>query len=297
MPVHELAALGAALCWAVTGILGAGPAAALGPLGFGRLRHLLVTAMLLVAVLVGGVWHDVTAAQILPLILSGLIGIFVGDTVLYFCMLRLGPRRTGALFALNAPIAALLGWTMLDETLSGQAILGIVLCAAGVMLAVLGRPGRSGGHRFEAVRGNVWAGIALGLLAALGQAVGSLIARPVMETGIDPVAASLIRVGTAAASLTILMALPVAGLKQTGRITPRILGQTALSGFLAMGLGMTLLLFALSGGKVGIVSTLSALSPVFILPVLWAITGARPSVTSWVGAIIAVAGMALVFLR
>lgn len=47
----------------------------------------------------------------------------------------------------------------------------------------------------------------------------------------------------------------------------------------------------------GIVSTLSALSPVFILPGLWIVTGARPSATSWLGAAIAVAGMALIFLR
>ena len=57
------------------------------------------------------------------------------------------------------------------------------------------------------------------------------------------------------------------------------------------------MLFALQGGKVGIVSTLSALSPVLILPILWAVTGERPTAASWLGALIAVAGMALIFLR
>ena len=64
-----------------------------------------------------------------------------------------------------------------------------------------------------------------------------------------------------------------------------------------MVIGMTLLLFALQGGKVGIVSTLSALSPVLILPVLWVVTGERPPAASWAGALIAVTGMALIFLR
>ena len=40
--------------------------------------------------------------------------------------------------------------------------------------------------------------------------------------------------------------------------------QIAASGVIAMVIGMTLLLSALQGGKVGIVSTLSALSPVMI---------------------------------
>ena len=48
---------------------------------------------------------------------SGLIGIFLGDTLLFFALRRLGPRRTGALFAMNAPMAALLGWAVLGEAL------------------------------------------------------------------------------------------------------------------------------------------------------------------------------------
>ena len=136
-----------------------------------------------------------------------------------------------------------------------------------------------------------------GLIAAAGQALGSLIARPVMAGGFDPYAASLIRVAVAVICLILLMALPIRAVQPLARPTPRQLLVTALSGLLAMVMGMTLLMFALQGGKVGIVSTLSALSPVLILPVLWVMTGARPSATSWAGALIAVAGMALIFLR
>jgi drug/metabolite transporter (DMT)-like permease len=70
-----------------------------------------------------------------------------------------------------------------------------------------------------------------------------------------------------------------------------------LSGILAMGIGMTLLLFALSGGKTGIVATISATSPVLILPMLWLRTGERPAAGAWAGAALAVAGMALLFLN
>ncbi len=71
----------------------------------------------------------------------------------------------------------------------------------------------------------------------------------------------------------------------------------AAVGVLGMGIGMTLLLYALAGENLAIVATLSALSPVMILPVLWLATGARPSATSWAGALTAVAGMALIFAR
>ncbi|CAM3066850.1 Uncharacterized membrane protein [Paracoccus aminovorans] len=297
MPLHELAALGAAACWAVTGILSQSAAQALGPFGFNRLRQAMVAAMLAALVLAAGRWQGIAAEDLWRLSLSGVIGIFLGDTLLYVTLIRLGPRRSGALFALNAPMAALMGWLALGEALSPAAVAGVVLSTLGVAMAVLGSPGRAGGHRFEAVQGSVWIAAGLGLLAAAGQALGSLIARPVMAHGFDPYVASLIRVSVAVACLILLMALPIRAVKPLARPTPRVLLLTALSGLVAMVAGMTLLMFALQGGKVGIVSTLSALSPVLILPVLWAMTGARPSATSWAGATLAVAGMALIFLR
>ena len=297
MPIHELAALAAAACWAVTGLLSQFAAQALGPFGFNRLRQAMVAAMLAGIVLATGRWHGIAADDMARLALSGVIGIFLGDTLLYVALIRLGPRRSGALFALNAPMAALLGWLVLGEALSPPAVLGVALSTAGVAMAVLGRPGRAGEHRFETVQGSVWVAAGFGLVAALGQALGSLIVRPVMAGGFDPYAASLIRVAVAVACLAALMALPIRAVKPLSRPTPRVLVLTALSGLVSMVAGMTLLMFALQGGEVGIVSTLSALSPVLILPVLWVLTGARPSATSWAGAVIAVAGMALIFLR
>ena len=297
MPIHELAALGAAICWSVTGLIASQAVLALGPFAFNRLRWGLVFLMLAAIVLATGRWHAVAAADFWRLTLSGLFGVFLGDMMLFMTMVRLGPRRTGALFALNAPIAALLGWLFLGEDLSETAVAGVALSTAGVALAVLGRPGRSGSHRFEAIRGPVWLAVGMGVLAAAGQAAGSLVARPVMARGFDPYLASTLRIAVAAAAQIALMALPLAMLRPQGALTPRVFVLTALSGLVAMVCGMTLLMFALQGGKVGIVSTLSALSPVLILPVLWGVTGARPSATSWAGAALAALGMSLIFLR
>lgn len=54
MPIHELAALGAAVCWALTGIISAGPAGHLGAPAFNRVRQIFVTAMLALYVLATG---------------------------------------------------------------------------------------------------------------------------------------------------------------------------------------------------------------------------------------------------
>ncbi len=296
MPIHELAALGAATCWALTGIISAGPAGHLGAPAFNRLRQIFVTAMLALYVLATGSWRELEAANVLPLLASGFIGIFIGDTLLFATLNRVGPRRSGILFALNAPIAAILGWLLLGETLTMKALAGMALVIAGVLLAILFGKRRAQLHQWETVKGPLWIGVALGLGAATGQAIGSIIARPVMETGIDPFVASMLRVGIAAAFLTAMIQLPIPALKPKNPLTWKVAIMTALTGILALAIGMTLLLFALSGGKVGIVSTLSATSPVIILPLLWLRTGERPAAGAWAGAALVVAGMGLIFM-
>ena len=72
---------------------------------------------------------------------------------------------------------------------------------------------------------------------------------------------------------------------------------TALTCVIALAIGMTLRLFALAGGKAGIVSTLYATSPVLILPMIWVATGQRPRLGAGAGASLVVAGMALSFVK
>ncbi len=207
----------------------------------------------------------------------------------------MAPRRAGAVFALNAPMAAILGWAILGEALPLQAILGIALTAAGVALAILGRPATNA-HRFETLQGRLLMGILLGLGAAFGQAAGSLIARPVMASGIDPYLASLLRVGASGLSMGFLATLPSAPLRPAPP-SRQVLLLTAGTAVIGLLVGMTLFLYALQGAKTGIISTLSATSPVIILPLLWLRTGQRPSLLSWFGALLAICGLALIFTR
>lgn len=296
MPVYELAAAGAAFCWALTGLISAWPAGYLGALSFNRIRQVFVTGLLAIYVIATGKWQQLSGDVALPLLLSGFIGIFLGDTILFATLNRLGPRRSGILFAMNAPMTALLGFIVLGETLSPAAIFGIALTVFGVSLAIFFGKRATQLHPWETIKGSLWAGVGLGLLAALGQAVGSIIARPVMEMGLDPFVGSMLRVGIAAACLSALMQLPFPAVKPRNPLNWRVAAITALTGFLSLGIGMTLLLFALSGGKAGIVSTISATTPVIILPLLWLRTGERPTAGAWLGAAFAVIGMAFIFM-
>ena len=71
-----------------------------------------------------------------------------------------------------------------------------------------------------------------------------------MAAGFDPFAASLLRVAVAAAGLTLLMRLPLLAGRGPGRpLTPRVAAVTALTAFLGLGVGMTLLLYAWRGAR------------------------------------------------
>lgn len=137
-------------------------------------------------------------------------------------------------------------------------------------------------------------GIALGLITAIGQAGGSLFARPAMASGVDPFTAMAIRSGLGVAFYICLMAFPFA---RAARLPgPRAMLGVSLSALFGMFLGMSLMMAALSFGDVGIVTTLSSMTPILILPMVWAVTRRPPGVWAWTGAALAVAGTAVISL-
>lgn len=293
--IYYLAALGAALCWAFSAIISANPSSALGSLAFVRIRMTMVFFMLALFLGITGNWQTLETSHITPAIISGLVGILLGDAALFSTMNRLGPRRAGILFASNAVFSVILGWLFLSERLNSTTLLGIVVALTGVALAILFGKRSSDTHSWEVVNGSLSTGIALGLIAGICQAIGSLVIRPVMETGVDPVAIAAIRVGIAALGLTIATLARMPGTAAKSTLTPKLGLQVALSGLAAMGIGMTLVLFALSGGEVGIVATLSATTPALVLPMLWWKTGDCPPLLAWVGAGLVVVGSGLIF--
>lgn len=296
MYIAECSALAAALCWSFGGLLSTTPTRAFGALRFNRIRLSIVSCILIVVTLVTGGWRTLDLHSLLVLALSAVIGIFIGDTLLYAALRRLGPRRTGILFTTNAPITVILGYFFLQETLPLNAGIGCLLIMVGVLLAVFCGTRARQKHVFEKVQGSLPLGLLLGFLSALCQSISVLIARPIMIAGVDAVAASALRVGTAALLLNLVFLLrPSQGKQPTVVLTRKLMGMTALSGIVGMALGMTFVLFALAHGPAGLVSTLSATSPILILPVLWIATRERPATGAWVGAFLAVLGVACIF--
>ena len=299
---YELLALAAAACWATSSLLAVTPVRHLGAIAFTRWRMSLVACMLWGVVAALGSWRSLSWDATMTLAVSGIVGIFIGDTALYGAVQRLGPRRASVLFSTHAAFSAALGFAMLGERMGLQAALGGALTIAGVMCAIaLGRR-KDDQHAWEANHGSLRWGVALGLVAALGQAVSTLIAKPVMSNQavgavVDPIAASAVRVSVACAAHYLLLWGGLRAARAHRHPTAGVLAQTALNGFIGMGLGMTFILMALNKGDVGMVAILSSVSPVLVLPLLWWHLGRAPAWGAWLGAGLTVCGTTLILLR
>ena len=295
---YELAALGAALCWTFAALLAGDLSKQLGGITFNRLRNVGVFIALIIGVSLAGLWPTIEAGHLGIILLSGLVGIAVGDSFLFATMKRLGPRRAQILYACNAPISVLLGIVFLNESLNWIGFSGICLVFLGVVAAIVwGRPktGSNPLHAWEATEGVLLVAIGMGLMSALGQSLGAIIIKPVLEAGAHPMAVSALRVGVSAGMLTALYYMKRTEPRQT--ITRKQWLLSGLNGVLAIGIGVTLLLYAFSIGDVGIASILSSTQAVMMLPVIWWKTRQRPASGAWVGAFLVVIGMALIFSR
>jgi drug/metabolite transporter (DMT)-like permease len=263
-----------------------------------RWNMLSTLAMTGAASLAVGGWRGLAAWQAALLAASSLFGIIIATTAYYATIYAAGPRNTALLFSLASPFALLLGYFVLGETIIWRQAFGILLVLCGIVLAI-GRPQPQTALRLEppAPKAGVpWRGIGLGVLTAAGQAVGSLLARPAMAAGVEPFTAMAVRSGVAAVFFSGLAMLPLAALHRPYRFALRDLGTSMAAAFVGTGLGMSLLMAALAHGNVGTVSTLSSMTPVVILPMVWVRSGIAPPRTAWAGAFLAVAGTALISL-
>ena len=137
LPYAELLALLVGLVWAIGNLLAIDVVRVMGGLAFNRWRMTIVGTGLLVIALLAGSFEGFERAWLGALLLSGLVGIFLGDTLLFTALARLGPRRTAMLFSTNAPLTALMGSALGINRLDGGDFLGIAMVIAGVLVAIL----------------------------------------------------------------------------------------------------------------------------------------------------------------
>ena len=315
----EAAALTTAVSWAFSALFFAAAARRVGAARVNLLRLALATALLSLLVIALGAAGPLPAAQAGLLALSGVVGLSLGDAAYFRALEILGPRRAALTMALAPVFAAILMVPLLDETLGAVGIAGMVLTIGGVAW-VQAEP--DGGSE---VTGHLGRGLLLGVLGALGQAGGYVLAKAGLGAarsgsalaalaGLAPRAAAegdslsgvavfplygtLVRMAAATA-----WALAGAAIPRQGVHMRAALGDRRALGFIAGGtltgpvFGVWLSLVALAHSNTAVASTLLATSPLFVIPLVRVVHGRRASARAWIGALVAIAGVALLSMR
>lgn len=304
--MSELLALSAAICIALSGMFISELKGRVDIVRLARWQMLAAFAMTGAMTSLRGSWGSIGAHEAWLLAISSLFGIIIASTTYFAAIYIAGPRTTALLFTLASPFSLMLGYAFLGETITLRQAFGVLLVLVGILMAIGMRRREtiqavevSAANTAEAGAAKVspgWIGIALGVITALGQALGSLAARPAMEAGVDPAAAMAVRSGIAAVFFLGLMLIPIKALHTPYTFRWPDMGIAVASAFFGTGLGMSLLMAALVTGNVGIVTTLSSMTPIMILPMVWLRSGVAPVGAAWLGAAIAVAGTAAISL-
>ncbi len=312
----EGAALAAAACWVVTAMAFAAAGRRIGAAAVNAVR--IAAALVLLAVIVrvrtGGWIPDVPDRSLALLLVSGVVGLALGDQLLFAALVRIGPRL-GTLVAttLAPPLAALIAWPVLEERLGPLQLLGMAVILVGIAWVLLDRRPPATGEdpaRFAPPAGRA---LATGLLLAAGggacQAIGLVLSKLGLghgsadATSVDPWDATLVRM---AAALPAAIGLMILARRRRGpdgrsaRLGPRerriVLAGLAVGTIFGPVLGVWCSMVAVDLAPAGIAATLMATTPVLILPFAVLIDRERIGSAAIAGAVLAVAGVAMLTL-
>lgn len=289
----ELAALGAAFLWALSAVVYAQLGQKIPPLALNLSKGVIAIAFIALTLIVqGNYWFaQMDAVSVGFLLLSGVLGIGVGDTFYFEALNNLGARQTLLLEALAPPLSALIALVFLQESLSAKAWAGIFLTVLGVVWVVSERVPGSDSKALNPLRG-----ISFALLSALGQASGAVLSRAALaETTINPLWSTLLRLIGSMLVLLVWMPLqPQPSLWFKPLQSKQLLGVIAVTALFSTYLGILLQQTAIKYTATGIAQALISTSPLFVLPIAVCM-GERVSLRSLLGVLVALVGIGVLF--
>lgn len=294
--IGEIAALTAAFLWALSSVVYGFLGQKIPPLQLNFFKGVVAVALILLTLGIRGeAFIPIAPLPLALLAISGVVGIGLGDTAYFFAINKIGARKTLVLETLSPPLGALLAFIVIGEIISTEAWCGIFLTLLGVIWVISEQTEQS--DRISHKSGIIWA-----MGAAIAQAVGAVLSRlALLGSDISPLQSSLIRIAAGSAIALILTQIPTFATTHTLKNTlksfsGRTVGIIFLAAMASTYLGIWLQQTSLKFAPTGIAQTLLATSPIFIIPITL-MMGEKVTWRSFVGVLIAVAGINLLFVR
>ncbi|MEA5596644.1 DMT family transporter [Rivularia sp. UHCC 0363] len=293
--IGEIAALSAACLWAVASIVYAKLGARIPPLQLNLIKGIIAIALFVFTIVVRGeIFPAIATLPMSLILLSGVIGISLGDTAFFITINCLGARRALLMQTLTSPMSAIFGLIFLQEKLNILAGCGILLTILGVAWVVSERTTDVKQISTTEFR----RGITFGLLTAVAGAIGAVLSRSAFSintnASINPLWAALLRLSAGILILMIWTLFKQHSFRLSNLRDSRTITATIFAAFCGTYLGIWLQQTAIKFTSVGIASTLLQTSPIFVIPfAIW--MGEKVSIRAILGVFISIAGIALLF--
>ncbi len=238
---------------------------------------------------------EINQQQLLFLVLSGIVGLVLGDTFFFKSLKEVGPRYTMIIMSSNPAFGAVIAYFTFKETISFTGILGMIITLVGICLVVYQQNGNEVTKYKITKKGIIW-----GFLSSLCQASGLIFTKSAfLMQEIHPLSASFYRVFPSFLILTIFgLATNKINVSSLKSILNRKTFTLILFGSI-MGpfIGISLSFVAVTNIQVGIAATIMSLQPIIMLPISKYIQKEKFSTQSIAGAFLAVLGISLLFSR
>lgn len=243
------------------------------------------------------------------IVASGLLSFVICNFFLYNSYLLIGARFGQLFMTLIAPSAAMTGWILLDEKLTLQEGIGMLVTLSGIMITLLGNRNKLTEKNEEqalSVKGVVFA-----IIASLAQGIGLVLGKvgmnyyhesvPYELTKLDqliPLSASYIRVLTGVIGFVFLaFLLHRVGVVKNSTKNKKGFWAAIITGFTGPFLGASCALIAMRYSKAGIAATLLELTPILIILPSHYIFKQKIYMLQVIGTVICIIGVSLFFVK
>ncbi|MBU3183353.1 DMT family transporter [Clostridium estertheticum] len=291
----EMAALATALCWTITAVSFEAAGKKVGSISVNLIR--LVIAFILISI-----YNLFTRGMILPidasssawfwLTFSGIIGFVIGDLFLFQAYVEVGARISMLIMSTVPPITAITGFFLMGEKITVLGLSGMIITIVGIALVILTKnPGNKKVRLSHPIKGLVYA-----FIGALGQAFGLVFSKFGMGS-YDPFAATQIRIIAAIIGFSIVISV----LKKWDELIVAVKDRRAMK-YISIGslfgpfVGVSLSLLAVQHASTGVVSTITSITPILLIPVSIIVFKERIFPREIFGAIITLLGISLLFI-
>lgn len=299
----ELIALLTAVFWTVTSLAFQQATRRAGSIAVNVIR--LVLALLvyaLISQLSRGLYlpFDAGKHQWIWMSISGLVGFVFGDYFLLKSYEFISARITMLIMSLSAPLASVISYFVLGETLSALSLFAMFITLFGIVLVITekkklddekaGKKSRKLQFSFSPK------GLVFAFLGTIGQASGLVLSKYGMQD-YNVFAATQIRIIAGTFGFVVLVTM----IKRWSKVKQAVTDKGAMK-YIVIGsvfgpfLGVYASLLAIKYTTIGIASTIMAIIPVLIIPPAILLYNEKVTLKEIIGALIALTGIVLFFI-